>query len=143
MNKYAVERHIRRLTGQDNKFHLFYDTFLWNWYSHIRKLGRYIRRLIIWSKVLWKDENWDYRYVIRILIFKLEDIRQEILIDPLHVETKRKAQQIQLTIEHLKRYMDIYEYKDYKNYFEAEAMENKHLEKAFRLMSRYMKRWWV
>ena len=112
-NKFAIERLRRQINeglGELKEFDVFYDTFLWNWYCSLRKLGRFIRRLYIWMPTLWKIENWSDYYLIDVIELQLKEMEKAFREDELLVESDKKAKQVRIVLEHIKRYRDIGKY---------------------------------
>jgi len=83
-----------------------------NFYS-LRKIGRFIKRIIIWIPILWKQENWDYEYLYDLIEFKLKELRQCLKEDNLHKDSPKCARQISICLEYLYRYRNPYNYIDY------------------------------
>lgn len=69
-----------------------------------------IARIIAWLPLLWKDRDWDFGFLEQIMIFKLERMQKTIGKSEIHVNNKRHARDIRITIEHLKRARDPEDY---------------------------------
>lgn len=84
----------------------FYDTFI----VPVKKIYRYSKRLIRWIPFLWNNENWDFNYLIDVIEFKLQELEEAQRTDDLHVGSDKRAREIRIVIEHIKRYKDIDKY---------------------------------
>jgi len=84
----------------------FYDTFI----VPVKKVYRYSKRLIRWIPFLWNNENWDFHYLIDVLEFKLQELEEAQRTDDLHVGSEKRAREIRIVLEHIKRYKDIDKY---------------------------------
>ncbi len=45
---------------------------------NVHKLFRFIKRLFAYLPVLWRDEDWDYLYLLRLMQFKIKRMRESI-----------------------------------------------------------------
>ena len=79
------------------------------------KIIRYIKKLIKWVPFLWKDEDWDYYYLLRIIKFKLEDMKIVFEKDNILKESSKKAKEINIIINHLEHYLDIEKYTSFSS----------------------------
>lgn len=72
----------------------------------IRKVGRFILRVFRYLPVLWKQEEWDYRYIYDLMIFKIKEIRKNISEDTLHTEDciNEQLEQIDSCLAHFDKY---------------------------------------
>ena len=72
----------------------------------LRRVGRFILRIIRWIPVLWKQEEWDFGYTYDILEQKIKDLRDCIKKDTWHTEdcVKEELQQINVCLQHLDKY---------------------------------------
>lgn len=95
--------------------------FLENLFLHnnlaifLRRLGRFILRLIRWVPVLWEQEDWDYEYLYDLLKVKMEEIRKNMSKDYWHDQkcVQRSIKQINICLARLDRWQnwpDYYEY---------------------------------
>lgn len=116
MNKIAAKRLKLRIsialgTAKETVIsRLFYDSFLWNIYCFIRKQGRFIKRLFIWTRVLYKDEDWDFTFLLNILHTKLKGMYKAQKEDLHHTNAPKCARQILEVMGHIERYRDIDKY---------------------------------
>lgn len=80
------------------------------WYNQpcifLRRVGRFILRIIRWIPVLWKQEEWDFGYTYDILEHKIKEIRKCVSEDTWHTEdcVKEELQQIDSVLEHLDKF---------------------------------------
>lgn len=70
----------------------------------IRKFGRFIRRIIRWLPVLYKQEDWDYDYLYDLIEIKLKELRECLRKDDIHVNSDKYVKQISICLEYLDRY---------------------------------------
>lgn len=99
------------------KFRLeeFWDDFInnyrWSEYRYlVRKVIRFPLRVWKWKSIIFHDENWDYHYLVKVMEFKLKDLEKALREDPHHVNSDRRAKEIRIVLEHLKRYENIGKY---------------------------------
>ncbi len=59
-----------------------------------------------WAKFIRKDRDWDWAYILEVMIFKLKRTRRAILYHGLSVDNKKVAAQIKEVIDLLKRVVD-------------------------------------
>lgn len=99
------------------------------WWDHE---GRYIHReiktgiksILYWLPVVWKDRNWDHRYIFGILEHKLKAQSKYIGSRDIHTRAKRDAEVMMTCVRLLERVGEEYyssEYTDYhktKHWFE-------------------------
>ena len=78
----------------------------------LRKVGRFLLRVLRWLPVLWKQEEWDFGFTYDILEFKLKEIRKCIAKDTWHVkeEVEEELKQIDSCLDHLDKYRNWTEY---------------------------------
>ena len=83
--------------------------------SFIRKFFRFIKRVIRWLPVLWKQEEWDYEYIYDLLKIKMLELRKSISEDTWHEEksVKRELKEIDICLARLDRWRNWIEYYDY------------------------------
>lgn len=77
-------------------------------FCFLRKSGRFIARLGRWLPVLWKQEDWDYKYIYDLLITKMKELREEMLKDCWHdqKEVQRSIKQIDVCLKRLDMYLN-------------------------------------
>lgn len=133
----------------------------------LRKIGRFLLRLPRWLVVCWKTEAWDYEGIYYFLGMFLKDLHKAQKEDTWHVEheTKRRAQQIELVLAHLDRYMNWFDYykwpeaihtqnldgtysityapEDEKQCEYVHKMEEKHFNKFWDLLKKWHTGWWT
>ena len=83
------------------------DLLLYNRFSiFLRKITRFILRLIRWIPVLYKQEEWDYEYIYDILELKMKELRKNISKDTWHTEhcVKRELLQIDICLARMDRF---------------------------------------
>jgi hypothetical protein len=110
--KYKLTRQIKIGLGEihESTIDKLYDSFLWYLLCFLRKIGRFVRRLYIWIPVIYKTENWDFVYLLNIIETQLKEMEKAHLEDNIHEGNLRRARQIRICIEHIKRFKDISKY---------------------------------
>lgn len=64
--------------------------YLWkNPKNFIRRIGRFLARLASWISVLWRDEDWDYSNILRILQYKISRTR-DCIVENQNIENADK-----------------------------------------------------
>ena len=76
----------------------------------IRKQFRFAERLIKWIPVLYKDEDWDYDYLLRIIDFKLSRLRKVVAEDDIHYDAPWTVKKIDVIRGRLDRYSNSHKY---------------------------------
>ena len=81
----------------------------------MRKIFRFIKRLIRWLPTIWNNEDWDYEYLYDLIELKLKEFLKAQEEDTWHVETetKRRAKQIRICLARLDRFRNWTEYYEY------------------------------
>ena len=83
------------------------EIFCYNDFScFIRRIGRFILRLIRWIPILWNQEEWDFSYIYDMIEMKMKELRKEISEDTWHTEdcVKEELQQIDECLDHLDKH---------------------------------------
>lgn len=83
-----------------------YHTFI----SPVKRIYRYIKRLIKWIPFLWNNEDWDSFYLLEVIRLKLEELEKAQRENKRHVGSDKRARKIREVLEHLKRYNNIEKY---------------------------------
>lgn len=83
--------------------------------SFIRKVGRFIVRVVRWLPVLWEQEDWDYSYIYDLLIMKMKELRKDMSKDYWHNqrEVQQSIKQIDVCLARLDRYLNWTNYYEY------------------------------
>ena len=149
---------------------LFYNTFAIN----IRHFCRFLKRFPNWLKLCWKTEDWDYEGIYDFLEMQLKQMKKAQEEDIWHAQkdVNRSIKQLNLVLEHLKRYRDPFKYYDFpeitlvksghmyngeetyttkfideedgqKKFDYFEKMEQKHFDKFWNLLKKWHKNWWT
>lgn len=88
------------------------------WYNQpcifLRRVGRFITRVVRWIPVLWKQEEWDFAYIYDILEFKIKELRKSISKDTWH--TKECVQEELEQIDEVLGYLD--KFQNWTDYIE-------------------------
>jgi len=104
---------------EKDKLNIFEKISLW-W----RFEGRYyhkdfycgVKNLIKWFPTIWRDRDWDHRFIYEILRVKLERQAKYIGDRDIHVDAKRDAERMRLVAKLIKLQQDDFygmEYMDY------------------------------
>ena len=72
----------------------------------IKNLGRYIRRVVEYTPVLWEDRDFDYFYTLKMLRYKLERTRKHIVGHQIIADADKIGEQIQHAENLIKRLMN-------------------------------------
>lgn len=62
-----------------------------------------IRRILQWIPILWRDEDWDFDYILRILRYKLSRTRETIISNNIIAEADQVAAEIRMAEQILER----------------------------------------
>lgn len=88
------------------------------WYNQpcifLRRVGRFILRLMRWIPILWNQEEWDFGYTYDILKHKIKEIRKCVSEDTWHTEecVKEELEQIDSVLTHLDKFRNWPDYID-------------------------------
>ena len=112
-------------------------------YFHL-EFKRGIKNLIYWFPVIWKDRNWDHRFIFNIVTHKLKAQAHYIGSRDIHINAKRDAEIMMTCVQLIEKVKDEWyssEYADYhtsKHWFEPiegkegySTWESKQLEENF------------
>ena len=81
------------------------------------KIG--IKNLWKWLPIVWKDRDWDYRYLITVLEFKLKKQSEYIGSKDRHTQAKRDSEVMMTCVRLLKKFGDEYYSSEYVDYFKS------------------------
>lgn len=83
--------------------------------SFMRRVGRFLKRIIRWLPILWNQEEWDYAYIYDLLVMKMKELRKDLSNDTWHEEkgVQRSIREIDICLGRLDRYLNWTEYYDY------------------------------
>ena len=87
---------------------------------YIQKFGRFLKRIIRWLPLLWRQEDWDFEYIYDLLEFKLKEIQKCLAKDDLHVDSPKMVKQISICLAHLDRYRNWDKYIDFPSEIKLE-----------------------
>lgn len=91
------------------------------------KLG--IKNVYYWLPIIWKDRNWDYRYIFTILQHKLKVQAEYIESRDIHTTAKKDAEVMMTCVRLIKKIeeefysMEYMEYEKVKHWFEPAKKE--------------------
>jgi hypothetical protein len=81
------------------------------------KIG--FKNLWKWLPTVWKDRDWDYRYLITVLEFKLKKQSDYIRSKDRHTQSKRDSEVMMTCVRLLKKFGDEYYTSEYVDYFKS------------------------
>lgn len=79
----------------------------------IQKVGRFLKRLIFWVPIIWKQEDWDISYLYDLIEIKLKEIRKCLLKDDIHKDSDLRVREIDICLAYLDRYRNWTNYIEY------------------------------
>lgn len=129
-----------------------------------------IKNVTSWLPIVWKDRDFDYSYLLKLLKFKLLRMA-ETLENGYTVDRPKHAKRIKIVCVHIERYLnepwlEVVESTEFigkscseyptgikKNYFKnilfphsqyknADKLQQWHWEQIWRIISRYGRHWW-
>jgi hypothetical protein len=83
-------------------------------------LYRGVKNLIKWFPVVWKDRDWDHRYIFDILEHKLKSQAKYIGDRDIHVSAKRDAEIMLTCVRLMERVRDEFYQMEYQDYHQTE-----------------------
>ena len=131
------------------------------------KFGRFLKRLPKWIKLCWKTENWDFEGIYDFIEMQLKEMRKAQEQDTWHAEhgKHRAIQQIDCTLGHLDRFRNWPKYWEWPDAIHEQLpdgnwtikyrpedepkcdlvhkMEEKHFNKFWYMMKKYLHNWWT
>ncbi|MEI8388802.1 MAG: hypothetical protein WCG23_02845 [bacterium] len=69
-----------------------------------------MERLFVWIPVLWRDEDWDFEYLLEIVRFKLNRMSKNIDKYSYHLHKDRDVKKIKEVLSHIDHYKNIEKY---------------------------------
>jgi len=99
-----------------------------------------IKRILVWIPILWRDQEWDHAFLLRILEFKLRRMANYHLTNGIGLHRERTAHQLNEAAALCKRMAD-------ENYsaFTVEKEDKLYaadLERLTLLFQKYLREWW-
>lgn len=91
------------------------------WWNHQGKyyhkfLIQGVKNIIYWFPIIWKDRNWDHRYIYDILQHKLKAQAKYIGSKDRHTRAKYDAQRMNLCVNLIQKLQDDFYEMEYTNY---------------------------
>ena len=89
------------------------EILLYNSFSiFLRRIGRFIKRIVRWLPVLWNQEEWDYIYIYALLIMKMKELRKDMSKDYWHDQksVQKNIKQIDICLKRLDRFLNWTDY---------------------------------
>lgn len=94
-----------------SKLKLLTNKFFWYDVKYlIRRIVRFPKRIYEWRSILFNHEYWSDSSIIDLLQFSLEKLKKENKYDTIYVNSDKRAREIFIVLEHIKRYKDIDKY---------------------------------
>lgn len=100
----------------------------------IRRFTRRLKRLFKWTPVIWKDEDWDYEYLLKITQFKLEQMAELHVKDGDAMNSKLYASEMLHASHLLLQAIEDVQHSDSK--------QQKKIDDAFNYISKNLMKWW-
>jgi hypothetical protein len=95
--------------------------FLWKTIGwRIKYFFKSIQNLIRWAPIIWKDRDWDHRYIYDILRFKIQNQAKYIGEKDRHTSAKRDAERMMTCVRLIERVSDEFYDGEYMDYQESE-----------------------
>lgn len=120
-----------------------------------RHLLRFIPRLWAYLPVIWRDEDWDYGYLLEVMQFKLARLRNSLTHHNDDDKHKKRIRIVELLIgrviasEYGQAEHDEWAKNEPKDWDKmkdiitrVEYSENQDLEMLFNIMKKHIRRWW-
>lgn len=105
----------------------------------IRKFTRRLKRLFKWTPVIWKDEDWDYEYLLKLTQFKLESMAELHTKEGNAMNSKLYASEM-LHASHL--LLQAIEGADTPSLDTDDIENQKRIDEAFKYISKNLTKWW-
>ena len=114
---------------------------------YLRDVIGFIWRMWAYTPVLWRDRDWDFVFIYRLLAFKLKRV-ERALVNGCAIHEKESLQSLRLCIVLADR-LSSYDYLRHatmawtiKEYRRADGIENRDRRWLFAIMAKYMNHWW-
>lgn len=96
----------------------------WIWFRYDAKylhkeIYRGIRNLIYWFPIIWRDRDWDQRYIYGILEAKIEKQARYIDKHGHHLNAKRDAEVMMTSVRLMKKVSEEYYLSEMNDYYET------------------------
>ena len=103
-------------------------------------IRRGIRNIIRWLPIVWKDEDYDWEYLARIMEVKMRWMSDHFKDYPIVADSKEMSKELLICIELIKRLRkDSFAGNTYK---EKDANAQRHQEMLGRIIGRKLRCWW-
>ena len=100
-----------------------------------------IRNLIDWLPVIWRDRDWDWIFLIRILRLKLSRMERFFEKDAMIADRDKVARRIR-EARMLTDRLIADEYWRHKDWQHEEFMVQQDVDRLCEIMRKYMRGWW-
>ena len=95
--------------------------FIWKYFRNpVRQFLTSVRNLIKWFPVIWKDRDYDHRFIFDVLILKLEKQSKYIKDKSFHTRSETDARNLMICVNLAKKIQDNYYETEYVDYVEKE-----------------------
>lgn len=100
----------------------------------IRKFTRNIKQLIKWIPIIWRDEDWDYEYFLKIAQFKLEQMAELHVKEGDAMNSKLYASEMLHASHLLLQAIEDVQHSD--------SEQQKKIDDSFKYISKNLMKWW-
>jgi hypothetical protein len=83
-----------------------------------------IKNLVRWFPVIWKDKDWDYYFIYKILQFKLKNQAEYIGRRDWHTRAKRDAEKMMTCVRLIDKMNEEYYGMEYNQYYDFDMLTN-------------------
>jgi hypothetical protein len=83
-----------------------------------------IKNLVRWFPVIWKDKDWDYYFIYKILQFKLKNQAEYIGRRDWHTRAKRDAEKMMTCVRLIDKMNEEYYRMEYNQYYDFDMLTN-------------------
>ena len=109
-----------------------------------------IKRLFKWIPIIWKDRDYDYCFILKILYHKIYFTRKYTEKYGIHVDADKDLKNMMIAEELLNRlikcnYLDYLDGKAYtlQNFEHEEYLIKQDIDFLFNLLKKQINKWWV
>ena len=83
-----------------------------------------VKNLVRWFPVIWKDKDWDYYFIYKILQFKLKNQAEYIGRRDWHTRAKRDAEKMMTCVRLIDKMNEEYYGMEYNQYYDFDMLTN-------------------
>jgi hypothetical protein len=98
----------------------------------IKRLFNKIIKIFQYIPLLWKDEDWDYSYLLELIKFKLKRIKKQLRKENLIIEEELSEieRKIQRTLDAIEKYQGVHDYFPMEHPFSKYKVTKKRVESS-------------